>query len=281
MERSDIMPVHFIHITDLHLSHPDLNDANCYSDTVANLRLLVSKLGDITPPPAFVVASGDLTNHGDRASYQLVRDILGALDIPVVHALGNHDNRAAFRTVFSGFPGAERAPPEAPYFHQTRLGGLQIITLDSTSPGRVGGHICEPQFDFLERALRDAPDRPKLLNIHHPPLIAGESLAWESLNRRHSDRLAEILMGQNVAGMVCGHIHFNRVSLWHGIPVIVSNGLHATIDVLKRRGMQIEEGTGFGHCIYRASGLSVSFVPLTPKRAILGQISGDVLKSFR
>jgi len=89
-----------------------------------------------------------------------------------------------------------------------------------------------------------------------------------------------ILRGHNVVGMLSGHIHFNRVSHWHGIPVIVSNGLHATVDVLRPSGMQIREGTGFGYCTWQPSGITVSFVPLTPARTVLGEISDDLLRSF-
>jgi len=274
------MSVDFVHLTDLHLSHPDNDDPNLHSDTVANLRAMIARLRQITPQPAFVVISGDLTNQGDTASYRLLRDMLADLPMPVIHALGNHDNRAAFRAVFADIVG-DASSPDAPYYHHAVQGGVQIITLDTSVPGRVGGRICDEQFTFLEQALRAAPDLAKLLVIHHPPLICKTALAWESLDRNDSDRLATALRGHNVAGILSGHIHVNRVSHWHGIPVILCNGLHATIDVLKPSGMRIEEGTGFGYCSLGASGITVSFVPLTPERPILGEISDDLLRSFR
>ncbi len=272
-------PVNFVLISDLHLSHPDLNDPNLHSDTVANLKLMAATLKQMTPPPAFVVACGDLTNHGDQASYQLVRDILGPVGVPVIYALGNHDKRAAFRAVFADAAGVCTSP-DAPCYHQVCRDGLQIITLDSLVPGQVSGGLCAEQFTFLEHALQEAPDLPKLLVIHHPPRISEASLAWESLNQSDTNRLADILQGHTIAAVLSGHVHFNRVSHWHGIPVIVSNGLHATVDVLKPAGMQIKEGTGFGYCTFRSSGITVSFVPLTPNRPGLGEISDDQLRSF-
>ncbi len=95
------MTTHFILISDLHLSHPDLNDPNQHSDTVANLALMVARLQAMDPPPAFVVACGDLTNHGDEASYRMLADMLAPLAIPMIYALGNHDKRAAFRRVLA------------------------------------------------------------------------------------------------------------------------------------------------------------------------------------
>jgi Icc protein len=272
------MALNFIHLTDLHLSHPDLNDPGLWSDTVANLRLMVTQLRQMTPQPHFVVASGDLTNHGDETSYQMVRDILQGAGIPIVYALGNHDKRAAFRAVFPGV--ADNSTADAPVYHQSIHGELQVIALDSSRPGRVSGAICDEQFAFLEGSLRAAPEVAKLLIIHHPPLIGDSSLAWESLSQNDTDRLADTLRGHNIAAMLSGHVHFNRVSHWHGIPIIVCNGLHATVDVLRPAGMQIREGTGFGYCTWQPSGITVSFVPLTPARNVLGEISDDLLGSF-
>ncbi len=269
------MSTTFVHLTDLHLSHPDLNDPNQHSDTVANLRLMVATLRDMTPRPDFIVASGDLTNNGDEASYRLVREMVEDVGIPVVYALGNHDNRAGFRRAF------DMGDSDAPLCHQTVLGGLHVIALDSSRPGRVSGAIGEQQFGFLRQTLRENPDLAKLLVIHHPPRIDENALAWESLSGDDSDRLAATLRGHDIAGILCGHIHFNRVSLWHGIPVIVANGLHATVDILRASGMQIREGTGFGHCTWRSSGITVSFIPLTPAPTVLGEIPADRLESFR
>jgi len=269
------MLLNFLHLTDFHLSHPDLNDPHLHSDTVENLRLMVAKIHNISPRPAFIVASGDLTNQGDVASYELVREILESLNIPIIYALGNHDKRAGFRRVFT--PDSKL---EAPYCHQSTQENLHVITLDSSVPGQVSGHICDPQFQFLETSLNAHPEWPKLLVIHHPPLITETSLPWESLNKEDSDQLAKTLKGYNVVGLLSGHIHFNRVSLWHGIPVIISNGLHATVDPLRPHGMQIQKGIGFASCTLRTSGLTVSFVPLSPELEVLGEISEDQLKSF-
>ncbi len=273
------MPLNFIHLTDLHLSHPDLNDPGLNSDTVANLRLMVTQLCQMIPQPHFIVASGDLTNHGDEASYQMVRNILDSAGLPIVYALGNHDKRAAFRAIFPGV--ADNPCADAPVYHQSIHGDLQVIALDSSQPGRVSGAICDEQFAFLEAGLRVAPERAKLLIIHHPPLIGDASLVWESLSQKDTDRLADTLRGHTIVAILSGHVHFNRVSHWHGIPVIVCNGLHATVDVLRPAGMQIREGTGFGYCTWQPSGITVSFVPLTPDRAVLGEISDDLLRSFR
>lgn len=264
----------FVHLTDLHLSHPDLNDPHLRADTVAALALAVETIGRIDPRPDFVILGGDLTNRGEPESYRLLREMTEGLGLPLVHALGNHDSRPAF---YREVLGEDR---DGPCCHDRVIAGLHVIVLDTSVPGRVGGAIGADQFAFLRAALDRAPGLPKIVVAHHPPRLDHGGLVWEALGPGDTGELAETLRGRGVAGIFCGHIHMNRVDHWHGIPLIVTGGLHATVDVLLRSGMRILEGTGFGLCVLRPSGLGVTFVPLTPHPRLLGEISEDRLRSF-
>tara|TARA_R110002049_G_scaffold44333_6_gene130187 strand:- start:46061 stop:46867 length:807 start_codon:yes stop_codon:yes gene_type:complete len=265
----------FVHLTDLHVSHPDADDAHLQSDTPETLRRVVAVINDMTPQPDFVVASGDLTNQGDVQSYELVRDTFAGLRVPLILALGNHDKRAAFNAVFS--PGVG----DAPYFHDSSHGDLHVITLDSSVPGQVAGAIDAAQFDYLAAALGRHPEMAKLIVMHHPPRVDPDALLWGSLDTNSSERLADLLRGRDVAGILSGHVHINQVSHWHGIPVVISNGLHSTVDLMETTDLRIVEGTGFGLGDWRPSGLSVSFVPLSPVARELGLIDRTRLAAFR
>jgi len=264
----------FIHLTDLHVSHPDSGDGDGQPDTVATLLRVVGLINAMDTAPDFVIASGDLTNSGDPESYRLVQKILDDLEAPVVLALGNHDNRAGFHSVFGD------GPSDQPHFHAAVLGGLHVITLDTSVPGRVAGAICDAQFDFLDRVLPAHPDLPKLVVMHHPPWLDPNGLPWTSLDQKSTKRLALALKAYKTVGILSGHIHINQVNHWHGIPVVISNGLHSTVDLLERPDLRIVDGTGFGLCVWRASGLSVSFVPLSPTPAEFGRINQDRLRKF-
>lgn len=266
----------FVHLTDLHLSDPAMEDPHLYSDTGAALDRVVALIARMDPAPDFVAVSGDMTNHGDADSYRLLKDKLAGIAVPVIHAMGNHDNRGPFREVFDP---DDATDPEAPLFHHAPIGGLHVITLDSSVSGRVGGEIGPAQFDLLEAALNELSDMPKLVICHHPPRLSG-GLVWEALSQEETDRLGAILEGRNVAGLLCGHVHFNRVALWRGVPVVISMGLHNTVDVLEPADMVVEEGTGFALCSHGEDGLDVTFVPLTPDRRQLGRIPEETLRSF-
>lgn len=264
----------FIHLTDLHVSHPDSGDESLHSDTPGTLRRVVAAINAMTPLPDFVVASGDLTNRGDIQSYELVQETLRDLSVPIVLALGNHDKREGFNAVFTG------AAPEQPYVHEQLLGDLHVITLDTGVPGRVAGSIDAAQFAFLEEALAAHPEVPKLLVMHHPPRIDAEGLPWGSIDMASTERLAEVVNGAKVIGILSGHIHINQVNHWHGIPIVVSNGLHSTVDLLERDDLVIVEGTGFASCVWRPHGVSVTFVPFSPDRREVTRIDQTRLRAF-
>lgn len=266
----------FIHLTDIHLSDPARPDPLRNADTVSALAQAIETINAIRPAPDFVVVSGDLVNRGDERNYRLLRRMMEGLAPPVLYTLGNHDDRAVFRRVF-GAGGA----PEDPVISTAAFGPLDVVMLDSSVRMRVGGALGDAQIAFLEAALARRPERAKLVVLHHPPRIDPEARSWESLDPEDSDRLGAAVAGRNVAAILCGHIHFNRISLWRGIPVIVSQGLHSTIDVLDQTDMRIEEGAGFTLCELRETGLTASFVPLAPARRSVKTIPATVLDAFR
>ncbi|MDE1997210.1 MAG: phosphodiesterase, partial [Rhizobiaceae bacterium] len=76
-----------------------------------------------------------------------------------------------------------------------------------------------------------------------------------------------LVAGRNVVGILSGHIHFDRVSQWYGIPIVVGVGQHAATDVLYLpEGLRMVSGASFAIGTLRPSGLSVSFVPQPSER---------------
>lgn len=269
----------FIHLTDLHLSHPDSRDPDLHSDTMATLAQVVGMIAAMDPAPDFVVASGDLTNHGDEASYRLLREMLAPLEMPVLLALGNHDSRAGYRAVFAGTK--TDTPTDAPLMHDSVQGALHVVVLDTGVPGHVGGALDAEAAGFLDAALKRHPERPKLLILHHPPRVGEDDLPWTSLDAASTDRLAALIAGHPVAGILSGHVHINRVSMWRGVPIIIGTGLHSTIDLLERRDLRVREGSGFGIGTWRPSGLSMAFVPVSPAAREITVIDRARLLAFR
>jgi 3',5'-cyclic AMP phosphodiesterase CpdA len=262
----------FVHLSDLHIQPEGVADPAAGQDTGA---LLAEALGRIAAlAPDFVVISGDLANHGDAASYRRLAALLAPLTVPVVLALGNHDSRPAFHAVMGA------GVSEVPYHHAAVLAGLHVIALDTSVPGRTGGAIDAAQGEWLAAELARHADLPKLIVAHHPPRLDGDGLPWASLDEASTDRLAGLLAGRRVAGILSGHVHVNRTDHWNGIPVVIWSGLHSAVDVTVTDALAMVEGAGFGLCRWRPSGLSSTYVPLAPAAQPIRSIDMARLRSF-
>lgn len=254
----------FLHITDLHVSAPSTDDPGRQTDTVGTLARMIEIANAMDPGPDFVVASGDLTNIGDRASYELLAGMMAELKVPVVYALGNHDRRAGFHAAFPGYPGA----PDGPLDYDVVHAGAHLIVGDTAVPGQVSGALDSAQFERLDAALERHPELPKILVLHHPVATHGREGAWTTIAPADSARIGDMIEGRNVAAILSGHVHSNRVAFWRGTPLVVTMGQQSTVDLTRRDGLHIVEGAGFAICDLGPAGLNVAFAPLTQSRVI-------------
>jgi 3',5'-cyclic AMP phosphodiesterase CpdA len=266
----------FIHLTDLHVGNPDIADSHLFSDTSATLEAILELVATVSPRPSFIVASGDLTNQGDVGSYRQLKALMAGIELPVVYALGNHDTREGF---YRGMLERE-SDLAAPYDHEQVIGGVHVITLDTSTPGQIGGTIEPEQFEWLEEVLDHHADLPKLIVAHHPPALGDEPewAHWRTIEFTQSQRFAEVLKGRNVIGILSGHIHHDRMSVWHGIPVIVGMGQHAATDILQAEVLRMVNGASFSIGTVRRSGLTMALVPLPSDRAELNRYSLQMLR---
>src|ERR1700742_1118309 len=196
-------PIHIAQISDLHIKPPGTL-AYGRVDTAKALECCVAALNEFSPAPDFVVISGDLADSPTSEEYDYLKRLLAPLKLPFAAIPGNHDSRELMR---EAFPQADYAFLSGPLNQRLEVGGLDLLLLDSSVPGKPHGELDAPTLQWLDVTLASSTDRPALLFLHHPPFLAG---IWhmDRQNLGNSAQLASILNRHpRVRLVAAGHIH--------------------------------------------------------------------------
>ncbi|CAB3747291.1 phosphodiesterase [Paraburkholderia humisilvae] len=193
-------------ISDLHIKRPG---ALAYRrvDTAAYFSRCVAALNALVPRPNAVIVTGDLVDQGDVEQYEHLKALLEPLQIPYYLLVGNHDDRAALRTVFSErqelFAGGEFVQ------YAFDVGALRVLALDSIVPGASGGTLCATRLAWLAAQLDAASGKPVIVALHHPPFVSGIGHMDQVRLDPAAAREVETLIARhpNVERVICGHVH--------------------------------------------------------------------------
>ena len=223
-------PDHVIlHLSDTHfVADGELLYGHVDSDK--NLADLFDGYEKSNARPEAIIFTGDLADTGRPDAYQRLRAIVEPaaerLGAQVIWVMGNHDERVAFRAGLLD----EQADQSEPVDRVFDINGLRIIALDSTVPGQHYGEITEAQLEWLARELEvPAPDGT-LIALHHPPVPSPLGLL-ALVELKDQDRLAAVLQGTDVRGILGGHLHYSTHSMFAGIPVSVASATCYTQDL--------------------------------------------------
>jgi Icc protein len=221
-----------VHISDTHL----LGGTRRLYDRVdaeEHLRELMARLEATGRRPDALVFTGDLADLGEPEAYARIRSVVEPvarrLGATIVWAMGNHDDRAAFRAGLLDEEG------DAPVDRVIDLNGLRIITLDTSVPGAHHGEVRPAQLDWLAEQLATPALDGTILALHHPPIPSVLDLAM-SVELRDQAPLARVLAGSDVRAILGGHLHYSSTATFAGIPVSVASASCYTQDLLVAEG---------------------------------------------
>jgi len=222
-------PRHFL----LHLSDPHLlggtDPLHGMVDSDSRLRQLFDQVRASGARPEAVIFTGDLADRGEAEAYAKLRTIVDpackAMGAKVIWAMGNHDDRANFRSVLLNQPGND-APVDHSYF----INGLRIITLDTSVPGFHHGELSPAQLEWLAAELATPAPDGTILALHHPPVPSVLDLAV-LVELRDQSALAGVLRNSDVRTILGGHLHYSTSATFAGIPVSVASATCYTQDL--------------------------------------------------
>ncbi len=236
-----------LHLSDLHVRPRGLPLSRVVEASHLTERALRA-VAAFRPRPDAVLITGDLTDCGLAAEYanllaMLQRHLAG---LRVLLLAGNHDRRENLRAALGGFEGVTRDDHFVQYVVEDLP--MRLIVLDSVVPGAGHGALCPSRLAWLDARLAEAPERPTLLAVHHPPMRCGLA-SYDAINLHNHAALAELLARhRQVERILCGHHHramtgrLGTAIVW-AVPSVAHQGAFEPDD---DRGRFVLEPPGYG-----------------------------------
>lgn len=201
-------------------------------DTAERLRLALADVRAKHADAAFCVMMGDLADNGEMGAYDLLKELIAELPMPIHLMVGNHDDREAFCRVFP-----DAAVDANGYVQNVRdTSEGRFVFLDTLEPGRDDGVLCERRLTWLDARLGEGAGATYVF-LHHPPYEIG--LPVDQVRLVDSQPLLDILQRHgNVRHLFSGHTHRSASGVWHGFPFASLGATHYNM------GLHVKEWQG-------------------------------------
>ena len=224
----------WLHIGDLHLT-------NAHEQNHRDLGHIIGVINSLSPDDVdFVLLPGDNADDGTPEQFQLVRDAIALLRLPVHILPGDHDYKRRSLDAFHEVLGSRPLP------YATTVKGYRCLFLDVVSAGTGGAdfRLTDDHLGWIEREIGAAADAGEevvvFMHTYPADLTSGRS------------RLNHLLKAEHVVCVDMGHTHYNELA---------NDG--RTIFMATRSTGQIEEGpVGFSVTTVDHGGVNWRFKPL-------------------
>jgi 3',5'-cyclic AMP phosphodiesterase CpdA len=198
-------------------------------------RAFVERMNQVERPD-LVVNLGDVIEDDENREHDLARyrefvDIMSALDAPVLHVAGNHDQIHLTHDDLRAF--WKHAGP----LHYSRdVGGVHFAVLNTQEIKDVVIRLPEEQIRWLEQDLAEA-GAPVVVLMHHP--ASDQDLTGNRWFEKAPNicRIAErkqlrrvIRESGKVVAVFNGHVHWNHLDVIDDIPYFTLQSLIENLD---------------------------------------------------
>lgn len=198
-------------------------------DTDRTLARALEQLERSGINPGAIVVTGDLADLGEPDAYQRLRGelepVAKRMGSQLIWVMGNHDERGAYAAALFGGDPDDVTPQDRVY----DVDGLRIVALDSSVPGYHHGELTDEQLSWLEEVLAVPAAHGTLLALHHPPIPTPIEI-MAIIELQDQQKLADVIRGTDVRGILAGHLHYSTHSTFAGVPVSVASATCYTID---------------------------------------------------
>lgn len=201
-----------IHLTDLHVTPKGVE---LFGQEPAKLfDWAVKDIVNNHSDAACCVISGDLTHRAEPEAYEVLKQSLEPLPMPVHMIIGNHDLRLPATQVL----GLETDPNG---FVQTAVDTDfgTFLFLDTVVENSNEGAYCKQRLDWLRETLSQKSGRPIWVVMHHSPFPLGmPAMDQIQLSPHDCTAIEGAFSGHDIRHIFFGHYHRPVSGIWRGIP---------------------------------------------------------------
>ncbi|MFV2093737.1 MAG: phosphodiesterase [Hyphomicrobiales bacterium] len=173
-------------------------------DVYDHFAKLVACIEALDPKPDIVLHTGDITNDGEAADFEVAVECLSRLSMPVIITMGNHDRRETARAALGHLPGI---PRQGRFAYSIEDYPVRIVMADTLVEGVSAGELGAGQLRWLNETLAAQPDKPTFVGLHHPPFDTGIGFMDRIGLRDRSELAAVISRHRQVKRVLAGHVH--------------------------------------------------------------------------
>ncbi len=210
------------HTSDFHIFANKPETSLVRPDAADAARKVVDDMVTFSPHIDAVMITGDLADGGSTEDYELVKDILSPIKVPIFAVPGNHDARIGFQKAFKN---------QLPFLSGPKLdyvticGNVRIIALDTLIEGQIYGGLDDEQISWLAALLAETTDLLTVILMHHPAFPSAiTKLDQMALQDGYSKFEKLISSFTRPLRILSGHIHRPYQTLWNGVWCAVSGG---------------------------------------------------------
>ena len=146
-----------------------------------------------------------MTDFGRPEEYEHLKALMKGIPFPVYMLVGNHDDAQVMRQVF---PEHEYLGTSGPLQYSLKVGDIQLIALDTTTPQESFGQLSTENIEWLESELQKHSDIPVIIAMHHPPFKTLIGHMDQIGLLQGAEELKKVVMRySNIERIICGHLH--------------------------------------------------------------------------
>lgn len=200
-----------LQISDLHVL-PAATDTLLGVNTEYYFRKVLEVAHAEQGPFDLILVTGDLAQHPSPSNYRRILHLLQSYSTTTLCMPGNHDDFDLMQDILNDGQVSCRK--------QLLLKDWQIICLNSQKPNSPGGTLTREELGFLEACLKEQPEMPTLIALHHHCIATG--CDWlDTMQVENSEDLLDLAgRHRQVKAIVYGHVHQDISTRHAGIDIV-------------------------------------------------------------